>query len=89
MFELLYTVANRTLPNRHQKTVGLRELRVVQAIKPIVNLNLERAVPLARLSHAFSEYLETGLTHASRSPRSSAHCSSHKLAEYVPCSPEA
>ena len=89
MYELLYTVANRALPNWHQKTVGLRELRVVQPIKQIVNVNLERAVPLARLSHAFPEYLETRPTHVSRSRRSSTHCSSHKLAEYVPCPPEA
>ena len=59
MFELLYIPADRSFPNGHQKTVGLGELGIVQAIKHIVNANLKRAVRLARLSHAFSAYSET------------------------------
>jgi hypothetical protein len=59
MFELLYTPADRSFPNGHQKTVGLGELCIVQAIKHIVNPNLKRAARLARLTHAFSECSET------------------------------
>jgi hypothetical protein len=33
MIELLYAATNRTLPNRHQNAVGLRELQIAQAIK--------------------------------------------------------
>jgi hypothetical protein len=33
MIELLHTAADGTLPNGHKNTVGLDELRVVQAIK--------------------------------------------------------
>jgi hypothetical protein len=58
MFELLYTAADGSFPNGHQKTVGLGEICIVQAIKHIVNANLKRAMRLARLSHAFSEYSE-------------------------------
>jgi hypothetical protein len=69
MIELLYTPAGGTLPSGHQNTVGLDELRIVQAIKSIVNVNLKRAVSCARLSHAFSEYSETRLKRVSRSLR--------------------
>ena len=55
MTELLYTAADGTLPNGYQKTVGLGEFRIVQAIKQILNVNLKRAGRWARLSHAFSE----------------------------------
>jgi len=41
MFQLLYTVAHRTLPNRHQNIVGLRQLRLEQAIKRIGNVDLK------------------------------------------------
>jgi hypothetical protein len=43
MIELLYTAADGTLPNGDQKTVGLGELRIVQAVKQILNVNLKRA----------------------------------------------
>jgi hypothetical protein len=55
MIDLLHTPADGTLPNGHKNTVGLDELRVVQAIKQVVNLNLKRAARWARFSHAFSE----------------------------------
>ena len=84
MIELLYTPANGTLPNGHQNTVGLTELRIVQAIKCIFNLNLKRAVGLAQLSHAFSEYRETPPKRASRSLRLSGRCFWHRLAEGEP-----
>jgi len=44
MFELLYTAADRSFPNGHQKTVGLGEFRIVQAVKQNLNVNLKRAV---------------------------------------------
>jgi hypothetical protein len=40
MIELLYTAADRTLPNRHQKTVGLGKLGIVQAVKQMLNVYL-------------------------------------------------
>jgi len=43
MNELLYTAANGTLPNGYQKTVGLGELRIVQAVKKILDVNLKGA----------------------------------------------
>jgi len=43
MTELLYVAADGTLPDRYQKTVGLGELRIVQAVKQILNVNLKRA----------------------------------------------
>jgi hypothetical protein len=55
MTELLYIAADGTLPNRYQKTVGLGKLRIVQAVKQILNVNLKRAERGAPLSHAFSE----------------------------------
>jgi len=55
MTELLYAVADGTLPNGYQKTVGLGELRIVQAVKQILNVNLKRTERRAPLSHAFSE----------------------------------
>jgi hypothetical protein len=42
MIELLYAAADGTLPNRRQKTVGLGDFRIVQAIKRIVKENLKR-----------------------------------------------
>jgi hypothetical protein len=84
MIKLLYTAAGGTLPNRHQKAVGLGDFRVVQAIKRIVKENLKRAVSGARLSHAVSEYSETRPTHASRSLRSSGHFFSHTPEEDLP-----
>jgi len=44
MIELLHTAADQTLPNGDQKTVGLGKLRIVQAVKQILNVNLKRAV---------------------------------------------
>jgi len=87
MIELLHAAADGALPNGHKNTVGLGELRVVQAIKQIVNVNLKRAARSARLSHAFSEYSETRPTLVSRSHRSSAHCFSHTPEEDVPFPP--
>jgi len=58
MIELLYTAADGTLPDGYQKTVGLGEFGIAQAVKQIFNLNLKRAVRWARLSHAFSVCLE-------------------------------
>ena len=75
MIKLLHTAADGTFPNGHKNTVSLGELRVVQAIKQIINVNLKRAVRWARLSHAFSEYSETPPTRVSQSLRWSAHCS--------------
>jgi hypothetical protein len=43
MTELLYTATDGTLPNGNQKTVGLGKLRIVQAVKQILNVNLKRA----------------------------------------------
>jgi hypothetical protein len=43
MIELLYTAADGTLPNGYQKTISLGELRIVQAVKQILNVNLKRA----------------------------------------------
>jgi hypothetical protein len=43
MIELLYTAADGTLPNGHQKTVGLGKPGIVQAVKQILNVNLKRA----------------------------------------------
>jgi hypothetical protein len=43
MTELLYTAADGTLPNGDQKTVGLGEFRIEQAVKQILNMNLKRA----------------------------------------------
>jgi hypothetical protein len=43
MIELLYTAADGTLPNGHQKTVGLVKLGIVQTVKKIFNVNLKRA----------------------------------------------
>jgi hypothetical protein len=40
MIELLYTAADRTLSNRHQKTVGLGKLGIVQAVKQMLNMYL-------------------------------------------------
>jgi hypothetical protein len=57
MINLLYA-AGRTLSSRHKNAVCLGELRIVQAIKYKVNVNLKRAVQFARLSHVFSEYRE-------------------------------
>jgi hypothetical protein len=84
MIELLYTAADRALSNGHKNTVGLSELRIVQAIKQIVNMNLKRAARSARLSHAFSAYSETQRTRGSQSHPSSAHCFSHAPEEDVP-----
>ena len=41
MIELLYTAADGTLPNGHQKTVRLGDFRIVQAIKRLVKENLK------------------------------------------------
>jgi len=87
MIELLHTAADGALPNRHKNTVGLGELRVVPAIKPVVHVNLKRAARWARLSHAFSEYSEALPTRVSRSHRSSAHCFSHTPEEDAPFPP--
>jgi hypothetical protein len=38
-----YTAADGTLPNGDQKTISLGELRIVQAVKQILNVNLKRA----------------------------------------------
>jgi hypothetical protein len=84
MIELLHTAADGALPNGHKNTVSLGQLRVVQAIKKIVDVNLKCAVRWARLSHVFSE---TRPTRVSRSHRSSAHCFSHTPEEGVPFSP--
>jgi hypothetical protein len=89
MIELLHATADGAFPNGHKNTVGLGELRVVQAIKQIVNVNLKRNLRRARLSHAFSEYLETQPTRASRSRQWSAHCFSHTREEGVPFPPGA
>jgi len=43
MTEPLYTPTDGTLPDGHQKTVGLGKLRIVQAVKQILNVNLKRA----------------------------------------------
>jgi hypothetical protein len=43
MNELLYTAADGTLPNGYEKNVGLGELRIVQAVKQILNVNLNGA----------------------------------------------
>jgi hypothetical protein len=43
MTELLYTAADGTLPNGYQKTVGLGKLRIVQAVKQLLHVNLKRA----------------------------------------------
>jgi hypothetical protein len=43
MNELLYTAADGTLPNGYEKTVGLGELRIVQAVKQLLNVNLNGA----------------------------------------------
>jgi hypothetical protein len=88
MIDLLYA-ADGTLPDGHQKTVGLGEFRIVQAIKRIVKENLRRTASGARLSHAFSEYLETQPTHVTRSRPSLRHFFSHKPEEDVPSPPEA
>jgi len=56
MIGLLYTAPDGTFPNGHQNAIGLGELRIVQSIKHIVNVNLKRPVRCARLSHLFSEY---------------------------------
>jgi hypothetical protein len=40
MIDLLHTAADGALPSGNQNTVGLGEIRVVQAIKQIVNVNL-------------------------------------------------
>jgi hypothetical protein len=69
MIKLLYNAADGTLPTGHQNTVGLGELRIVQAIKRIVNVNLKLAVSRAPLSHAFSECSGTRPTRVSRSLR--------------------
>jgi hypothetical protein len=45
MTKLLHTAADRAFPNGHKNTVGLGELGVVQAIKQIINVNLEWTVP--------------------------------------------
>src|SRR5260370_7360703 len=87
MIELLHPAADGPLPNGHKNTVGLDELRVVQAIKPVVNVNLKRAARWARLSHAFSESSETRPTRGSRSRRSSTHCFSHTPEEAPPFPP--
>jgi len=89
MTELLYAVADRTLPNGHQKTVGLGELRIVQTIKRIVKENLRRPVSGVGFSHAFAEYSETRPMHVSRLLLSSDHFVSHKPEEDVPSPPEA
>ncbi len=83
MIELLYTGTGGMLPNGYQKTVGLGEFRIVQAVKQILNVNLKRAVRWARLSHAFSERSETQSMHVSRWLRWSAHCFSHTPGEDV------
>jgi hypothetical protein len=81
---LLHTAADSTFSNGHKNTVDLGELRVEQAIKQIVNMNLKRAPRSARLSHASSEYSETRPTRGSRSHPWSAHCLSHVPEEDVP-----
>jgi hypothetical protein len=43
MIELLYTAADGTLPNGYQETVSLGELRIAQAVKQILHVNLKRA----------------------------------------------
>jgi hypothetical protein len=48
--ELLHTAADGALPNGHKNTVGLGELRVVQAIKQVIHVNLKPAARWARLS---------------------------------------
>jgi hypothetical protein len=80
MIKLLHTAADRTFPNGHKNTVGLGELGVVQAIKQIINVNLEWAVLWTRLSHAFFEYSETPPTRVPQSLRWSAHCFSRTSA---------
>jgi hypothetical protein len=80
MIKLLHTAADRTFPNGHKNTVGLGELGVVQAIKQIINVNLEWTVPWTRLSHAFSEYSEKQPTRVPQSLRWSAHCFSRTSA---------
>src|SRR5664280_2206653 len=83
MIRLLHNAADRTLPNRHQNTVGLGQLRVAQAIKRRVNVILKLAISCARLSHAFSEHSETRPTRVSRSRRLLAHSFSRMPAEDV------
>src|SRR5277367_3660458 len=61
--------------------LSLRELRIVQTIKPIVDVDLKWAVSGARLSHSFSKNRETQPMLVSRSSRSSDHCSSRMPGE--------
>jgi hypothetical protein len=89
MIELLYAVADGTFPNGHEKTIGLGEFRIMQAIERIFKENLRRAVSGTRLSYDFSEYSETQPMHKSRSLRSSDPSFSHKPEGDAPSPPEA
>ena len=84
-----YASTNRAFPKGHQNIVGLGELRLEQAIKRIVDFDLQRAASCARLSHAFLEQPETRSTHASRSFPWLGHCFSHTSAAFPRCSMEA
>jgi hypothetical protein len=53
MPSLLYSRADDALPLRHQSVVGLGKLRLTQAIKRIIEMNLKRAAPCRPVSHAF------------------------------------
>ncbi len=87
--ELLHAAADGTLSNGDQETVRLGELRIVQAVKQILNVYLKRTVRWARLSHAFSEHLETPLTRESQWLRWLARCSLRMSGAGVPFPPGA
>jgi len=50
---LPYSRADDALPPRHQKIVGLCQLRLTQSIKRIFEMDFKRAALCTPLSHAF------------------------------------
>ena len=59
MNALPYACADQALALWNQDLIGLHELRRAQAVKRIVELNLQRSASGARLSHALVECGET------------------------------
>src|SRR5271166_742509 len=78
--------ADQALALWNQDLIGLHELRRAQAVKRIVELNLQRSASGARLSHALVERGETLAARGCRSRRVSARFAPHTRAAISPCS---
>jgi hypothetical protein len=61
---LAHPRAKHAFARGHQDLIDLRELRIAQAIKRVIEMDLERETSGTPLSHAFAERLETLSVHA-------------------------